>query len=73
MASFVEELEERVRAEGVDIHVPRRLQEPFHSTLGVVDGDAYPCVQALDAVNKAIPPTSWTSEGPIILDTPTWP
>lgn len=72
MSNFVLEVESKIRQAGVDIHVPRADQEPFHSTLAVASGSSYPCMAALQEVNKQIPPGSWTSSGPITLDTPEW-
>ena len=46
---------------GVPVHLPRSKQQPFHSTLGVVNGLEFPSEAALKAINKAIPPGSWTA------------
>ena len=71
MLAFAESIEARIRSAGIDVHVPRREQEPFHATLAVVSGTAYPAVAALEAVNAAVPPGSWTaSHGPITLPPP---
>ena len=71
MQAFVASVEERIRSAGIDIHVPRREQEPFHATLAVVSGNAYPAVAALKAVDVAVPPGSWTAKhGPITLPPP---
>jgi len=70
MLDFVGEIEALVRAAGVDIHVPRSDQEPFHSTLGVAKGLSYPSVAALQAVNAEFPPGSWTAAGAITLNEP---
>jgi hypothetical protein len=70
MQALVAGVEAAVRAAGVDIHVPRQQQEPFHSTLAVVNGTSYPCSAGLDAVNAAIPPGQWTSAGPIAVSKP---
>ena len=73
MHSVMDGVEAAVRAAGVDVHVPRRLQEPFHSTLAVVDGRNFPAVAALEAVNAAVPPGTWSGQaGPLVLSTPTW-
>ena len=71
MQSFVAELETKIRAAGVDVHVPRAEQEPFHSTLGVVSGQSFPAEAALAAVHRVVPPGSWTPSGPITLSAPT--
>lgn len=70
LGNLIEDVENKVREAGIDIHVPRADQEPFHSTLGVVDGVSYPCQAAIDAVVAAIPPGSWTSKGPLSLQVP---
>jgi hypothetical protein len=62
--------EEEVREAGVDIHVPRADQEPFHTTLAVVSGHNFPTAAALQAVNGAIPPATWSPAGPITLHKP---
>mgnify|MGYP003386220447 CR=1 FL=1 len=72
MSAIVTDVEDHIRAAGLDIHVPRELQEPFHATLGVVNGLSYPTVSALNAVVDAFPSGSWTSDGPITLGSPTW-
>ena len=70
MQAFVEDVEARIRAAGIDVHVPRAAQEPFHSTLAVVSGAAYPAAAALKAVNAAVPPGSWNAQGAITLPPP---
>jgi len=73
MHSLMDGVEAAVRAAGLDVHVPRRQQEPFHSTLAVVDGRDFPAVAALAAVNAAVPPGTWTgSQGPLLLSRPSW-
>jgi hypothetical protein len=71
MHSLVADIETRIRAAGVDIHVPRAEQEPFHSTLGVVSGRSFPAEAALAAVRRVVPHGSWTPSGPITLSAPT--
>ena len=74
MGGLVREVENKIRERGIDIHVPRDQQEPFHSTLAVVSGKNYPCAAGINAVNEAIPPGSgeWTKGlGPITLQSPT--
>jgi hypothetical protein len=73
MQTFVASVEAHIRAAGIDVHVPRVDQEPFHSTLAVASGDAFPAVAALAAVNAAVPPGSWTAHGPITLLPPQIP
>lgn len=73
MGGLVREVEDKIRARGVDVHVPRDQQEPFHSTLAVVSGKAYPSATGINAVNAAIEPGSgaWTKGlGPITLPPP---
>ena len=68
MLQLVGDVEARIRAAGVDVHVPRAKQEPFHSTLGVVSGKGFPAAAALAAINKATPPGKWSR--PITLSGP---
>jgi hypothetical protein len=73
MGGLVRDVESKIRARGVDIHVPRDQQEPFHSTLAVVSGKDFPSATGLTAVNAAIPPGSgaWTKGlGPTTLPPP---
>ena len=65
--AWVAEIEAQIRAAGVDVHVPRTEQEPFHATLGVVSAASYPAEAALADINEAIPPGTW-SPIPITLD-----
>ena len=60
MQRLVGEVEARVRAAGVDVHVPRAQQEPFHSTLAVVSGKGFPAAAALAAIDKPIAPGTWS-------------
>jgi hypothetical protein len=70
MAAVMEGVEEAIRAAGIDVHVPRSQQEPFHSTLAVVPGRDFAAVAALKAVNAAVPPGTWSA--PILVKSPTW-
>jgi hypothetical protein len=73
MHSLMDGVEAAVRSAGLDVHVPRKQQEPFHSTLAVVNGRDFPAVAALAAINAAIPAGTWTgNQGPIVLSKPTW-
>ena len=65
-------VEAAIRSAGVDVHVPRSQQEPFHSTLAVVSGKSFPAIAALQAVNEAVPPGTWNSAGPITLSKPSF-
>ena len=42
MLSWVADVEAAIAAAGVAIHIPRAAQEPFHSTLAVVNGTTFP-------------------------------
>ena len=54
LADAAAAVEQEVRtAAGVDVHVPRADQEPFHATLAVVSGAAFPAVAVL-AVARAV-------------------
>ena len=70
MQTLIEDVENSIRKAGVDIHVPRSQQEPFHSTLGVVSGKDFPAMAALQSVNEVVAPGSWNSAGPITLSKP---
>ena len=70
LAEVMEGVEGAIRAAGVDVHVPRSQQEPFHSTLAVVPGRDFAAVAALEAVNVAVPPGTWST--PILLCSPSW-
>lgn len=70
MQAWVAEVEARIAAAGVAVHVPRHLQQPFHSTLAVADGAAFPVEAALAAANAAVPPGSWTGGRPITVTRP---
>ena len=73
LADAAAAVEQEVRtAAGVDVHVPRAEQEPFHATLAVVSGAAFPAVAVLAAVTGAVPPGTWTGPGgaPITLTKP---
>ena len=73
MHDLMDGLEAAVRSAGLDVHVPRRQQEPFHTTLAVVNGRDFAAVAALEAVNAAVPAGTWTgSQGPLLLSRPTW-
>jgi len=61
MEAWVATVEQMLRDAGVPIHLPRSKQQPFHSTLGVVNGLEYANEAALAAINDAIPPKSWTT------------
>jgi len=54
VANFVENIEKKISDYGIPIHVPRKNQEPFHSTLGVVSG-SYPINEVIDEINEKYP------------------
>ena len=62
MEAWVATVEQTLRDHGLPIHLARSKQQPFHSTLGVVDGLEYAAEAALEAINKAVPPHTWTSQ-----------
>jgi hypothetical protein len=70
MLSWVAEVEAAIAAAGVSIHIPRAAQEPFHSTLAVVNGTTFPLEEAVAAINQLVPPGSWTGEGPLLATAP---
>jgi len=57
---------------GVPVNVARKDQEPFHSTLAVVDGSTYPVEEAMRAVNELVPPGTWTGGAKLTLTKPQW-
>lgn len=60
LQAWVAEVENKIRQKGIEIHVERKQQQPFHSTLGVVNGLEFPLETALKAVNAVVPPNTWT-------------
>jgi len=54
VASFVENIERLINASGIPVHVHRKDQEPFHCTLGVVNG-SYPINDVIDEINRKHP------------------
>mmetsp|Transcript_15198 Transcript_15198/g.34480 ORF Transcript_15198/g.34480 Transcript_15198/m.34480 type:complete len:314 (-) Transcript_15198:15-956(-) len=69
MQAWVAELEAHIRAAGLPIHLPRSYQEPYHTTLAVVNGTTYPVAKAVRALNARFRPGSWFAE-PINLTRP---
>lgn len=69
MMQWVEEVEARIEAAGVSLNTVRRHQEPYHSTLAVVNGSRYPVRRALREINDMFPPGRWLNE-PINLTKP---
>jgi len=52
--AFIERFEAAINASGIPIHLPRSEQEPFHSTLGVVEG-SYPIEEVIAQINQQLP------------------
>ncbi|GMH95882.1 hypothetical protein TrST_g3400 [Triparma strigata] len=73
MMEYVGSIEAQIEAAGVKINNPREKQEPYHSTLAVVDGRNFPVEEALKKINKLIAPGTWTgTETKLTLTKPTW-
>jgi len=53
--TLVQRFEAAMVAAGLPVPQPRTTMEPFHSTLGVVDGTKYPVDQVLSQINSAVP------------------
>merc|ERR1711924_218248 len=69
MMDWVAELESAIREVGLEVHTSRRQQEPYHTTLAVVNGTAYPVGQAITALNEQFPPDHWVDK-PVVLEYP---
>ena len=69
MMQWVAQVEAEIRAAGIPIHVPRINQEPYHTTLAVVNGTGYPVAKAIEALNSEFPEGGWLSE-PLALTKP---
>jgi len=67
MARLVQRVESAIEASGVRLNVKRAEQEPFHTTLAVVNGSSYPVGKVVAALNARHPPNSWE---PITLTKP---
>lgn len=67
MLAWVATVEAAIVAAGVPIHIPRSMQEPFHSTLCVVNGSTFPVEEAARRVNELIAPGTWTGAEPLTL------
>jgi hypothetical protein len=72
MEQWVAKVEAAIAAVGVSIHIARSAQEPFHTTLGVVDGTLFPVETALERVNQVVSPGTWTGTDPLVLTKPSW-
>jgi hypothetical protein len=65
----VERIERAIEEEGVTLNIRRRDQQPYHSTLAVVNGSSYPVSMALRVLNEEFLPGSWAAE-PITVRKP---
>jgi len=72
MLEWVGKVEAAMADAGVPVNVARKDQEPFHSTLAVVDGSTYPVEEAMRAVNELVPPGTWTGGAKLTLTKPQW-
>jgi hypothetical protein len=72
MLDWVGNVEKRIEAAGIKVNVPRKHQEPYHSTLAVVDGRTFPVEQAVRMINTMVPPGTWTGSEPLVLTKPQW-
>ncbi|GMH86457.1 hypothetical protein TL16_g10551 [Triparma laevis f. inornata] len=73
MLDYVGSIEAAIEAAGVKINSPRKKQEPYHSTLAVVDGRTYPVEEALKKINEMVPPSTWTGvDTKLTLTVPDW-
>ena len=70
MEAWVAQVEAAIVAAGVPVHVPRAVQEPFHTTLCVVNGTTFPVAEAVRRVNELVKPGTWTGQGPLTLTQP---
>ena len=60
LLEWIERVEDLIRSAGLPVHVPRRKQQPFHVTVGVIDGASdYPLNRVLDRINRRLAPGSW--------------
>ena len=55
----VERLEAAITAAGIRLNARRWEQEPYHTTLAVVNGSTYPVGAAIAAINAKFPASSW--------------
>ena len=70
MQAWVAQVEAAIAAAGVPVHVPRSEQEPFHTTLCVVNGTTFPVAEAVRRVNELVKPGTWTGQTPLTLTQP---
>ena len=55
---------------GIHKHIPHTKLQGFHMTLATVNQSLFPVLPAIDEINKAIPPGTWSSIHPVILHKP---
>ena len=55
---------------GIHKHIPHTKLQGFHMTLGTVNQSLFPVLTAIDEINRAIPPGTWSSIHPVILHKP---
>ena len=51
-------------------HIPHTKPQEFHVTLATVNQSIFPVLPAIDEINKAIPPGTWSSIHPVLLYKP---
>ena len=52
-------VESAIQAAGVTLNFLRHEQEPYHTTLAVVNGSTYPVKYAIESVNERFAPGGW--------------
>ena len=55
---------------GIHKHIPHTKLQGFHMTLATVNQSLFPVLTAIDEINKAIPPGTWSSIHPVLLYKP---
>jgi hypothetical protein len=70
MMSWVGGIEDAIEERGVKLTKRRRQQEPYHSTLVVVDGRSFPVEDAVRRINNLVKPGTWTGGETLDLTKP---
>jgi hypothetical protein len=70
MMTWVGQIEDAIEDRGVKLKKRRRQQEPYHSTLVVVDGRSFPVEDAMRRINNLIKPGTWTGGETLDLTKP---
>mmetsp|Transcript_21304 Transcript_21304/g.44370 ORF Transcript_21304/g.44370 Transcript_21304/m.44370 type:complete len:371 (-) Transcript_21304:24-1136(-) len=70
MMSWVGQIEDAIEDRGVKLNSRRRQQEPYHSTLVVVDGRNFPVEDAMRKINNLVKPGTWTGGETLDLTKP---